>query len=136
MKSRLPRVCTAGLLLIAALVCAGCTQRRETAVTATPMPEELAPLPQLERIISATVAVEGRHEAPVAPLLPPFPEPGPTPAERKVLGTDLPGFSFLKYPNAVPPPLSRRIGSFVAGPTVGIWDFGGISGAVMRFLYG
>ncbi len=124
MSSRL--LLPAAVLLI--ITCAGCAQRRHNAVTATPMPEELAPLPQVERITPATVGVIGRHETPTAPLLPPFPEPGPTPAERKILGPEGSAFRFLEYPNAVPPPSSRPVGSFVGGPAVAVSGFGRVSG--------
>ncbi|MEW6253678.1 MAG: hypothetical protein AB1716_23780 [Planctomycetota bacterium] len=102
------------IVMPALSILTGCAQRH-TAVTMPPGPEETPVLTYLEPVAPVSVAVEGRYDVPAAPLTVPFPDPGPTAEERKILGTDAPTFEFLEYPNAVPPPPSRPVGSSTGG---------------------
>lgn len=103
------------LALLATLPLAGCVQR-PPAVTATPHHGELPELPYLEPVLPATVAVEGRREAPRARLTPDLEPPPLTAEEKAALGEREIIISILKYPLPTRTPGSP-VGPYFGGVT-------------------
>ena len=124
------------LVVSAAWLSAGCAAPRAT--SEPPTLDELPKIEFTERVLPATIGVEGTSEDPTVMLVPSFEEPELTPEERLALGESAESFNWLEFYTPLPGVL--RICPDYGGPETGVTGIGGaavwLSGFVPPFRTG